>query len=33
VSIEYMRREGLRDVLALDRHFAEMGFRSLVPAR
>jgi len=31
VSQEFMRSQGLRDVLALDPHFAEAGYR-LLPA-
>ena len=33
VSMEFMRQEGVRDVLALDPHFAEAGFRLLPSAR
>lgn len=32
VSMEFMRQEGVRDVLALDPHFAEAGFRLLPSA-
>jgi len=32
VSLEFMRLQGLRDVLALDAHFAEAGHRLLPPA-
>jgi predicted nucleic acid-binding protein len=31
VSLEFMRAEGLRHALALDRHFAEAGFRLVPP--
>ena len=33
VSLEFMRAQGLRDVLALDPHFTEAGCRLLPPAR
>ena len=33
VSLEFMRSQGLRDVLALDPHFADAGCRLLPPAR
>jgi predicted nucleic acid-binding protein len=33
VSIEFMRSQGVQDVLALDPHFAEAGYRLLPPAR
>lgn len=33
VSLEFMRAQGLRDVLALDAHFAEAGYRLLPPTR
>jgi uncharacterized protein len=33
VSFEFMGARGLRDVLTLDRHFAEAGFRMLPATR
>jgi predicted nucleic acid-binding protein len=33
VSLEFIRSQGLRDVLALDAHFAEAGYRLLPPAQ
>lgn len=33
VSLEFIRARGLRDVLALDAHFAEAGCRLFPPAR
>lgn len=30
VSFEFLESEGIRDVVALDRHFAQAGFRLLV---
>ena len=33
VSLEFIRAQGFRDVLALDPHFAEAGCRLLPPAR
>ena len=32
VSFEFMRQQGISDVLGLDRHFEEAGYR-LLPAR
>lgn len=33
VSLEFMRRQGIGDVLGLDRHFVEAGYRLLPGAR